>query len=378
MTRFARVETFVFRYPIETPVRTALGVMYDRPMVLVAVTDRNGMTGFGEIWCNYSAVSPEYRARIVDQILAPLLLASKLETPAEISEFLRQKTHLMALQSGEQGPFSAAIAGLDIALNDLTARQADMPLCAMLGEFREHVPIYASGINPERPEEVVSAFARLGYGAFKVKVGFGQELDLRNLSAVRALGDDFVLAIDANQNWDLPTATSMMNLTAEFDLAWVEEPMAADRPTGDWDALAAATNQKLAAGENLTSWELLEAAIAKGILSIIQPDAAKWGGISGCLAVARSAQQHGRQYYPHYLGGGIGLIASAHLLAAAGGDGLLEVDANPNPLRSAFADQFLQEPHRGMQLTNRPGLGFEPDLEPFSSYSTHYRSVELN
>ncbi|WDR03899.1 mandelate racemase/muconate lactonizing enzyme family protein [Devosia algicola] len=377
MTRFARVETFVFRYPIATPVRTALGVMHDRPMTLVAVTDHDGVTGYGEIWCNYSAVSPEYRAKIVDQILAPLVLATTLETPADISECLRSKTHLMALQSGETGPFAASIAGLDIALHDLAARQADMPLCAMLGQYREHVPVYISGINPDRPEDVVTAFRRQGYDTFKVKVGFGEGLDIRNLAAVRALDGDFALAIDANQNWDLRTAISMMNQAAEFDLSWVEEPLAVDRPQAEWAALESATSQKLAAGENLTSWALLEAAIETGTLSIIQPDAAKWGGVSGCLAAARSAEQHGRQYYPHYLGGGIGLVASAHILAAAGGDGLLEVDANPNPLRSAFADQFLDDPRLGMRLTDRPGLGIEPDLDQFSGYASHYQAIGL-
>ncbi|WP_275431080.1 enolase C-terminal domain-like protein, partial [Klebsiella pneumoniae] len=74
-------------------------------------------------------------------------------------------------------------------------------------------------------------------------------------------------------------------------------------------------------------------AIASGCFAILQPDAAKWGGVSGCLQVARQALGAGISYCPHYLGGGIGLMASAHLLAAAGGPGMLEIDTNPNPWR---------------------------------------------
>src|SRR5271155_3273295 len=59
------------------------------------------------------------------------------------------------------------------------------------------------------------------------------------------------------------------------------------------------------------------------------------GGITGCIAVAREVVAAKRTYCPHYLDGGIGLVASAHLLAACNG-GWLEVDSNTNPLRNDF------------------------------------------
>ena len=67
---------------------------------------------------------------------------------------------------------------------------------------------------------------------------------------------------------------------------------------------------------------------------MIQPDMAKWGGFTRCLSVARRIRAAGLRYCPHFLGGGVGQLASAHLLAAVGGEGLLEIDANPNPLRT--------------------------------------------
>jgi D-galactarolactone cycloisomerase len=97
----------------------------------------------------------------------------------------------------------------------------------------------------------------------------------------------------------------------------------------------------LAGGENLIGFREFDAAIAAGHLGVIQPDICKWGGISGCIAVARRAIAAGRRYYPHWLNSGIGLHAAAHVLAAVGGDGLLEHDAMeilsrlcwPNPSR---------------------------------------------
>ena len=106
-----------------------------------------------------------------------------------------------------------------------------------------------------------------------------------------------------------------------------------------------------------------QAAIGSGIFRFLQPDAAKWGGVSGCLAVARAARAAGLVYCPHYLGGGIALLASAHLLAAAGGEGMLEIDTNPTPLRENLVQGLMPLSEGRMTLSQRPGLGIADDLE---------------
>ena len=108
--------------------------------------------------------------------------------------------------------------------------------------------------------------------------------------------------------------------------------------------------------------DAFDAAIASKALRFLQPDLAKWGGISGCWPVVQRAQAAGLRYFPHYLGGGIGLLASAHMLAAAGGDGMLEVDANPNPLRSELAPVFVNPQAGRCALGDMPGIGKLPDL----------------
>jgi D-galactarolactone cycloisomerase len=100
---------------------------------------------------------------------------------------------------------------------------------------------------------------------------------------------------------------------------------------------------------------------------VVQPDVAKWGGISGCLPVVRRLQAAGLRYCPHYLGAGVGLMHSAHLLAAVGGDGLLEVDANDNPLRSLLAPRIEAIVDGEVRLGDQPGIGVEPDLQELRS-----------
>ena len=105
---------------------------------------------------------------------------------------------------------------------------------------------------------------------------------------------------------------------------------------------------------------------------VLQPDIAKWGGLSKCVPIAREALKTGLRYCPHYLGGGLGLLASAHALAAVGGDGLLEIDANPNPLRTTLCGSLTEISNGRASLNDEPGLGIVPDLSKLEAYRVDY------
>jgi L-alanine-DL-glutamate epimerase-like enolase superfamily enzyme len=167
---------------------------------------------------------------------------------------------------------------------------------------------------------------------------------------------------DANQAWDLSTATDMVGELAEYPLTWLEEPLPADRPTEEWSALRAASGISLAGGENLRGEAAYRDLVRAGWCSFIQPDACKWGGVTGSWRVVQMIADEGLTYCPHFLAGGIGLVASAHLLAAANGAGLLEVDFNTNPLREGLADPYPELVDGAFALNDAPGLGVEPDL----------------
>lgn len=366
----ARVETRVYRYPVETPVHTSFGTMRDRPSVLVEVSDADGAMGWGEVWCNFPSVGAEHRARLVQETIAPLVLDRRFASPGEPYRQLTAALAVLAIQSGEPGPVAQTIAGIDMAVWDLAARRAAQPLCAFLGgPVPEFVPVYASGLNPDRPERLAAEKWADGHRAFKLKVGFGAERDLSNLAALRkTLGDNAALMIDANQGWDLATAIEMSRKVAAFGLGWLEEPLRIDAPLEHWRRLAEAAEMPLAGGENLRGETDFDDAITGGVLQVIQPDIGKWGGFSGCLPVARQALAAGKRFCPHWLGGGIGLLASLHLLAAAGGDGLLEVDANPNPLRNLLAAPFPDIADGRMRVPRGAGLGVAPDLDALERY----------
>ena len=278
------------------------------------------------------------------------------------------------MQSGEPGPLAQVISAVDQALWDMAARRAGLPLWQLLSDggctepgntSREGcglVSAYASGIGPDAALDTALAQQAAGHIAFKLKVGFDAHADERRLASLRReLGISAVLMVDVNQGWQPELAATNCQALAVHGLAWIEEPITVDQPTLAWQRLAAVAGAPLAGGENLIGHAAFDDAIEAGALSVLQPDLAKWGGVSGCLAVARQALMAGRRYCPHFLGAGIGLAMSAHVLAAAGGDGLLEMDVNPNPLREILSGLPPVQGGR-VRLPDVPGYGHPPDL----------------
>ena len=356
------LDVTVYRAPVERPVKTAFGAMTDRPAVIIRAVEQDGTVGFGEVWCNFPQCGAEHRARLVTSALTPLTIGRDWVSPEQLYRELTDRLHKLALQTGEPGPIAQAIAGVDIAVWDLMARRAGLPLWRLLGgKGNGWMKAYASGINPDGTLEQALKAKAEGYRAFKLKIGFGRERDLANLECLRkGLGDDVDLMVDANQAWDLGEAMTMSALLERYRPIWLEEPLPADSPIDAWTKLAQTSPVPLAAGENLRGEAAFDAAIASGAFAVIQPDLAKWGGLSAGLSLAERIQAAGLRYCPHYLGGGVGLVASAHLLAAVGGDGVLEIDSNPNPLRAGLATPFPALEDGSLRLSDMPGLGCAP------------------
>ena len=364
------VQAFCYRYPLSTPVVTSFGRMLNRPAVFIRVEDGDGHAGWGEVWSNFPSTGAEHRARLVNEVLAPAITGFVASRPSDIFETLTQGTSVLALQSGEAGPFAQAIAGIDLAIWDLYARRRNTALWKLLGGVRNQIKVYASGINPTGAQQMAEAALGRGHRALKLKIGFEPAADRVNLASLRDLVGNGMLAADVNQGWSLQQALKIAPRLAEFDLAWLEEPIRADRPWPEWQALRAGGAVPLAAGENIASHEGFTQALGDDVLRVIQPDIAKWGGLTACAGIAREILKSGKLFCPHYLGGGIGLLASAHLLAGVGGEGLLEVDSNDNPLRDRFCGPVVNVCDGAITLSDDPGLGIEPELSSIEQYRT--------
>jgi len=256
---------------------------------------------------------------------------------------------------GRSGVATQAIAAIDIALYDLKAKRASLPLAKLLGAYRDSVQTYnTSGGFLHAPIEEVKERATQalaeGIGGIKIKVGQpDSSIDLARVTAVREhLGDGVPLMVDANQQWDRTTALRFGRVLEQFDLVWIEEPLDAYDAEGHGQ-LAAALDTPIATGEMLSSVAEHIALIEHRSVDIIQPDAPRIGGITPFLRLAALADQANLQLAPHFA-----MEIHLHLAATYPREPWVEHFEWLNPL---FNEQLEIRDGR-MWVPNRPGLGF--------------------
>jgi D-galactarolactone cycloisomerase len=367
--RIAEVRTLALEAPLARSVATPMGPIGTHVSLLVGVRDADGAEGWGEVWCNFPRFGMAHRGRLVREVLAPLLKRRAFTDPAEARAYLEAATAILRIQSGEPGPVAAAIAGVDIALHDLAGRRAGLPLWRMLGGASGAVRAYASLGRAIGARPAIERCLERGFRAFKLHSSGSIAEHVATVGPMRELiGESCELMLDVNSSWDAEAAIATVGELERFRLAWLEEPIPADAPLEIWRRLARAAPMPLAGGENLLSDAALDAALRSRVLGVIQPDVTKWGGVSGCLAVARRAIAEGLRYCPHMFSGAPGVLASAHVLAASGSaDGMLEFGAGENPVRDALLD--VQVKDGVLDLGEAPGLGLRVEPARLRNYT---------
>ncbi|MGO1181906.1 MAG: L-talarate/galactarate dehydratase [Micrococcaceae bacterium] len=227
------------------------------------------------------------------------------EDPSDIAK-LYTKLLWAGASVGRSGVATQALAAIDVALYDLKAKRAGLPLAKLLGSHRDSVLTYnTSGgfLNASIDEVKARATQSLeeGIGGIKIKVGLPDSAeDIRRVKTVREhIGDDVPLMVDANQQWDRATALRMGRRLEEFNLVWIEEPLDAYDAEGHAQ-LTAALDTPIATGEMLASVAEHERLIEARACNIIQPDAPRVGGITQFLRLTTLADQAGLDLAPHF------------------------------------------------------------------------------
>lgn len=206
-----------------------------------------------------------------------------------------------------RGLAALAIAAVDIALWDLTAKSRGEPLYRALGATRNQVSAYGSGrasISLELPEllRAVRSYVDEGFTAVKVRVGRpSPEDDLRRLQTVRReFGPDLRLMTDANESLSLSTALWLAPRLVDLSVAWLEEPLPAEDIAGHVE-LAQRTSLPVSVGEHLFSRRQFGEYLDRRAAAIMQPDAVIVGGITEWLQVAHACEVLDRPIVPHFL-----------------------------------------------------------------------------
>ncbi len=339
--------------PLSTPISDAkVFTGRQRPMTEVMflfaeIATEQGHTGVGFSYSKRAGGPAQYaHAKEVAEGLIG-------EDPNDIAK-VYDKLLWAGASVGRSGVATQALAAIDVALWDLKAKRAGLPLAKLLGAHRDSVRTYntSGGFLNASLEEVRDRATRSleeGIGGIKIKVGLPDSTeDLRRVAGIREhIGADVPLMVDANQQWDRATALRMGRRLEEFDLVWIEEPLDAYDAEGHAQ-LAAALDTPIATGEMLASVAEHVRLIESRACDIIQPDAPRVGGITQFLRLAALADQRGLGLAPHFA-----MEIHLHLAAAYPREPWVEHFDWLDPL----FEERLETRDGRMLVPDRPGLG---------------------
>ncbi|EWY39627.1 racemase [Skermanella stibiiresistens SB22] len=294
----------------------------------------------------------------IDAVLTREMTELMAGEDADAIERLWLKAWWALHYGGRGGPTVLAISAFDMALWDLKARRAGLPLWRLLGGYDPRVPCYAGGIDLDLPLDALlrqtDGNLDKGFRAIKMKVGRKDLFeDVERIAAMREhLGRGFPLMVDANMKWGVDEAIRAARAFQPYDLTWLEEPTIPDDPAGH-ARIVREGGLPIAAGENLRSlWEF-KLYIAGGGVTYPEPDVTNCGGVTPFMKIAHLAEAFNLPVTSHGAHD-----VTVHLLAACPNRSYLEA-------HGFGLERYIAEPLRvedGVAVApERPGHGIAFD-----------------
>ena len=292
MPSIAQVQTDHYLIPLPRVLEDSMhGAMRGFEVVTVRITDSDGAQGVGYTFT--CGVNGGAIADILRREMGPMVTG---RDPALIEAIWRDVFWAFHY-GGRGGPTILSQSALDMALWDLKAVRAGLPLYQLLGGFDARVPCYAGGIDLDlsAAELIDQTHANManGHRAIKMKVGRDRlSEDVAKVAAMRdTFGADLPLMVDANMKYTVAGAIRAARAFAAFDLTWFEEPIPPDDPAGH-ARVQSEGGIALATGENLrTLWDF-KTVIETGGVSFPEPDVTNCGGVTPFMKIARLAEAH--------------------------------------------------------------------------------------
>jgi L-alanine-DL-glutamate epimerase-like enolase superfamily enzyme len=293
------VETYALAVPLAKPIADSTASLrsWIVPVVEIRTADGRVGTGISGVHCG-----PELLCDVITGYYAPALIGTGSE---DILGTWKRLYWLPTHWLGRQGVVHMGLGMVDMALWDLAAQRAGVPLWQLLGGTADVIETYNTdggwlslGVD-DLVRDLTSLIDR-GWRRVKFKVGAPDwREDAHRIRAVRrALGDGITLMCDANQRWDFSTARQIIPALEEAGMDWLEEPLHADDLEGH-KRLQASTTVDVAAGESLYSYHAFSSFIAADAIRVVQPDVTRVGGVTEWQQIANHAGGRGLRLVPH-------------------------------------------------------------------------------
>lgn len=395
----ANVHGYALSSPIDPPQNRSFhgGTrrLNKRDVVLVVLETPDGEQGFATAGASSSAMREYFEsdsqgtfAAVLDDTVADALEGETITEVTDAHDLIANTDLPSNLQT-------EAISAVDVALWDLRGKELGAPIYDLLADEyetdpAEEMPLYASGgmyMEPEGYVEQAEVLEKEGFFGYKYRPGIGPDGDRRTVDLLADATDDMEIMLDVHTWWKLrssygaDTVRDLVEHATDVGAFWIEEPVEPDDHQG-YIALAE-TGAPLAGGESKESpSELIELA-ETGAIDFLQGDVRHHEGFSGCRPAIEFCQGRDVEFVPHNFGTWLGLVANAHLVAAAPEVRLLEypvfendplIDGQPDPGMYPFElafDIIDSEPtiNNGvLTVPDGPGLGVDVNLDVIQEY----------
>lgn len=346
---------------------------------LLVRVSAGGFEGWGECeaaplpsiaaWCcpmSHSACKP-----VRDSVLG-----QPLHDPADVTRIgdLVRRNSFDLLQADH------TLSGVDIALWDLLGKKLSEPVYRLLGYPRAYPKrAYASALFGDDPQQTFTKARQLSSQGYRaVKFGWGPfglgsvSQDADQLQAARqGLGPNASLLVDAGTVWGDRVELALARVPAlnEARALWLEEPFRC----GALNAYAQLAREcgpvRLAGGEGAHNADMARHMIELAGVGYVQIDTGRIGGISVAKEIADVAAVAGVQFVNHTFTTHLALSASLQPFAGLETHDLCEYPVEAKPLARDLAVPPLTLDDQGrVNLSDRPGLGLEPDLAVVRQY----------
>jgi L-alanine-DL-glutamate epimerase-like enolase superfamily enzyme len=365
----ASVEVAIASFPLPDPFQLGTVMVSEREFAFVRITTEAGLEGAMFV------LSREPLVELVEHDLAPLLVGRDADAIARRVEDCQHG----AIGPGRPGLRTRCVSLIEIALWDIKARRAGLPLWRLLGGYRaDHpcliVPDYlVEGGDIDAHAERSGELGRQGFPLLKLKRASSPDLTRRVLAATRAaLPDDCGIVVDGAWVWqNAGEAVRELHAWGDPELRWLEDPFPASdvRSTA---RLRAAGAVPIAVGDEVSDPHQLERLIEADALDVVRVDATSLGGIEAYRRVATLAIASGLEVSSH-------VYPEVHVHCAAAWPGVLAVESF-EPESGVFPTHLFVS--GGPELAagrihapSTPGLGFELDWERIRKHATREACV---
>jgi len=357
--RLKKVEVRPVILPLTRPIVSKVGLFDQWPLILIDLYTEEGIVG-------HSYLEPYIKqsVRYLVPAILDLIEAFKGQTVAAF-EFFQQGISSLHLV-GREGMSMIAVAGLDMAVWDVLAKAAGMPLAVFLGGTLGPVPAYNSNGLWLTPLETLGEEAKAlvdegGFSGLKLRLGREHvQDDIAAIAAIReAVGAEVKLMCDFNQGMSFGEALHRCHALDNQGLYWFEEPIVYNNIPG-YVQLTRELKTPVQIGENFYGSRALYEAVSKGACDYVMPDLMRIGGVTGWLRAAAIA-------------GAAGIPVSTHLYPEIAAH-LMRVSETAHWLEwQDWADPLMTEPFKlengYLIIPDKPGNGIEWDEDAIKRYA---------